>query len=144
MKKFHINDEGDVEFPLDKDHTLFIVATDEGIVLDVWPKENDEDGTVWSIYHFFNEMLPEEEAEKPVKQVKLSKDMPKHIRKRLKKRKDGRWQIKRCDLPRFADGTDHLPNPVEIDGRQKQWVGIGWTDHGPATGKEPLVIVEDE
>jgi hypothetical protein len=81
--------------------------------------------------------------EKEVKHVALSKNMPKHIRKRLKKRKDGRWEIKRSDLPRFADGTDHLPNPAEIDGKSMTWVGIGWTENGPATGKEPLVIVED-
>ena len=66
------------------------------------------------------------------------------LAKRVTKRKDGRLELKRSDMPLFPDHTDDLPNPVEIDGRQKMWVGIGWIDQGPATGKEPLVIVEDD
>jgi hypothetical protein len=67
------------------------------------------------------------------------------LKKLLKKRKDGRWEIKQEGLPLFPDHTDELPGPVEIDGRRKQWVGIGWIDEGPAQGDEPLVVlVEDE
>lgn len=65
------------------------------------------------------------------------------LKKRLKKRKDGRWEIKRSDLPLFPDRTDELPNPAEVDGRRKMWVGIGWVDEGEAQGDEPLVITED-
>lgn len=66
------------------------------------------------------------------------------LRKRLTKREDGRWEITLADLPKFPDLTDHLPGPVEIDGRCKRWVGIGWIDEGPATGEEPLVINTEE
>lgn len=62
------------------------------------------------------------------------------LKKRVTKREDGRLEIKLSDMPVFPDHIDKLPNPVEIDGQQKMWVGIGWIDHGPATGKEPLVI----
>jgi sulfite reductase beta subunit-like hemoprotein len=74
---------------------------------------------------------------------KLLKEMEPWLRKRMELRLDGRLQIRRSNLPNFADHVDHLPQPVEIDGEQKQWVDIGWIDHGKATGDEPLVIVED-
>lgn len=51
--------------------------------------------------------------------------------------------MKRSDLPFVLQRTDELPNPIEIDGQSKTWVGIGWVDNGPANGTEPLVIVED-
>ena len=66
------------------------------------------------------------------------------LKKRITKRKDGRLEIKLADLPTFPDHLDELPNPVEIDGQSKTWVGIGWVDNGPATGKEPLVINTEE
>jgi hypothetical protein len=61
-RKFEINDDGDVTLRLDGKHTLIIHAADEGVVLDVWP-DDDSDGSIWSTYHFYNEMLPEEDDE---------------------------------------------------------------------------------
>jgi len=66
------------------------------------------------------------------------------LRKRLKKRKDGRYEIKLSNLPKFPEYIDHLPGPVEIDGQRKRWVGFGWVDEGPATGDESLVINTEE
>lgn len=33
-----------------------------------------------------------------------------------------------------------MPQVVNDGGRRKEWVGIGWIDVGPATGREVLVI----
>lgn len=66
------------------------------------------------------------------------------LKKRVKKRKDGRLEMKLSDMPAFPDSIDKLPNPVEIDGRRKMWVGIGWIDEGEAKGDEPLVILTEE
>lgn len=46
---------------LDDTHELIITRTDEGIVLDSWKDGEDEDGPVWSTYHFTSEMVPEDE-----------------------------------------------------------------------------------
>jgi hypothetical protein len=32
-----------------------------------------------------------------------------------------------------------MPQIVNDEGRRKRWVGIGWVDEGPATGKEVRV-----
>ena len=40
--------------------------------------------------------------------------------------------IKRTELMRMAFcNSSKLPRKVNIDGRAKQWVGIGWIDIGP-------------
>lgn len=66
------------------------------------------------------------------------------LKKKIKKRDDGRMEISLADLPKFPDHMDELPGPVEIDGRRKRWVGIGWIDEGDAEGNEPLVINTDD
>jgi hypothetical protein len=53
---FRINEAGDVELDLDEQHTLIIHRADEGVVLDVWRKE-EEDGATWSTYFFADEMM---------------------------------------------------------------------------------------
>ena len=58
----------------------------------------------------------------------------------MKKRKI----IKLSKMPKFNEGISKLPMPVEIDGRRKQWVGIGWVDEGPADGTEPTLIEVDD
>jgi len=73
--------------------------------------------------------------------VAWTKDLPSRTKEGLKRR-DGRWELPVSDLPRFPEGKDHLPNPLEHDGRQKRWVGIGYVDQGSATGRERLVLVE--
>lgn len=70
--------------------------------------------------------------------------LKKWLKGRVTKRKDGRLEMKMADMPVFPDHIDELPGPVEIDGRSKTWVGIGWVDNGPADGTEPLVITGTE
>jgi hypothetical protein len=41
----------------------------------------------------------------------------------------------------FCD-SKHLPLAVDIGGRRKGWVGIGWIDTGKAKGNE-VKVVED-
>lgn len=53
---FKINDAGDVELVLDDEHTLIIHRADEGVVMDVW-KKGEEDGSTWSTYFFADEMM---------------------------------------------------------------------------------------
>ena len=60
-----------------------------------------------------------------------------------RKKRGPRRTIRLDDLPRFPDATDKLPQPAEIEGRRKRWVGIGWVDEGPATGREPLLVLTD-
>ena len=36
--------------------------------------------------------------------------------------------------------SKQLPPIVEYKGRNKEWVGIGWIDIGPADGKGVLVV----
>jgi hypothetical protein len=58
-KAFTINQTGDVECRLDRDHTLIIHRSDEGIVLDVWRQGERE--AVWGRYFFDGEMIDEYE-----------------------------------------------------------------------------------
>lgn len=52
-----------------------------------------------------------------------------------------RKTIKRGELARLAFcNSKDLPNIVEINGKRKQWVGIGWVDCGEPHGTEILVI----
>jgi len=46
---------------LDEQHELIVHKSDEGVVLDVWKDGGDQDGPVWSTYHFDNEMIPDDE-----------------------------------------------------------------------------------
>lgn len=46
---------------LSPNHELIVHKSDEGIVLDVWKDGEDQDGPVWSTYHFDNEMMPDDE-----------------------------------------------------------------------------------
>lgn len=46
---------------LDVQHELIVRKSDEGIVLDVWKDGGDQDGPVWSTYHFDSEMVPDDE-----------------------------------------------------------------------------------
>jgi hypothetical protein len=66
-----------------------------------------------------------------------------NVKLKTKKRKDGRLEMKRSDLPIFPEARDKMPAPIEHEGRRKLWVGIGYIDEGPATGKEPLVLIDD-
>jgi hypothetical protein len=55
--------------------------------------------------------------------------------------KMGRKTIKRNELCRLAFcNSKNLPNIVEVDGKRKQWVGIGWVDCGEPRGTEILVV----
>jgi hypothetical protein len=41
--------------------------------------------------------------------------------------------ITRAELARLSFcNSDRLPRKINIDGRLKEWVGIGWIDLGPA------------
>lgn len=53
---FKINEAGDVELPLSDEHCLIIHRADEGLVMDVWFKGED-DGSIWSTYFFADEMM---------------------------------------------------------------------------------------
>lgn len=49
----------------------------------------------------------------------------------------------------MVESLDKLPMPAQFGrdlktARSQEWVGIGWIDLGPATGKEPLLVVDDE
>jgi ABC-type transport system substrate-binding protein len=77
--------------------------------------------------------------------MKKKNELEPWLAERMTEREDGRLEMKLKDMPKFPEGQDKLPNPIEIDGQSKTWVGIGWVDNGPATGKEPLVInTEDD
>ena len=53
----------------------------------------------------------------------------------------GRKTIERGELARLAFcNSKKLPNIVEVDGKRKQWVGIGWVDCGEPHGTEILVV----
>jgi hypothetical protein len=55
----------------------------------------------------------------------------------------------------MVESLDKLPGPVEFRGwvghgkkrkllrLQKDWVGFGWTHSGDATGKEPLLCLDE-
>jgi hypothetical protein len=55
----------------------------------------------------------------------------------------------------MVESLDKLPGPAEFRGYVgrgkkrrlvrlcKSWVGFGWTDGGEATGKEPLLVLDD-
>lgn len=52
-------------------------------------------------------------------------------------------RIERSKLARLAFcNSRRMPQVVNDGGRRKRWVGIGWIDEGPATGRECLVIEE--
>lgn len=54
-----------------------------------------------------------------------------------------RKTIKRSELVRLAFcNSDKLPRAVNVGGRLKRWVGIGWVDEGPAQ-KFAVDVVED-
>lgn len=40
----------------------------------------------------------------------------------------------------FCNSKD-LPNPINLNGRRKCWVGIGWVDEGEADGSEEAVVI---
>ena len=51
--------------------------------------------------------------------------------------------ITRAEVARLAFcNSDKLPQKINIDGRLKEWVGIGWIDIGPA--RKGVVTVTDE
>ena len=61
--------------------------------------------------------------------------MPKTATKKRRK------TIKRAELCRLQFcNSPKLPRVINIEGRCKQWVGMGWVDEGKATGKEVKVI----
>jgi len=39
--------------------------------------------------------------------------------------------------------SDDLPDPVEMGGQRRTWVGIGWVNEGDADGSEVLVTEDD-
>ena len=52
-------------------------------------------------------------------------------------------EITRAELARLSFcNSDRLQGLVNIKGRAMEWVGIGWIDTGPATGREKLTVVE--
>jgi len=65
------------------------------------------------------------------------------VKLKTKKRKDGRLEMKRSDLPFSPEARDKMPMPMEHNGIRKRWVGFGYVDEGLATGKEPLVLIDD-
>ena len=49
--------------------------------------------------------------------------------------------IKFAELQRLAFcNSDKMPSYLEIEGRRKEWVGIGFVDLGEADGTEVLVV----
>lgn len=60
------------------------------------------------------------------------------------KKKKKRKTIKLSQLQRMAfRNSPKMPQVVNHDGVRKEWVGIGWIDCGPATGRE-VKVIEDE
>ena len=66
----------------------------------------------------------------------------KTTKRKTKKKSSKREEVTRAELARLSYcNSDRIPNGcVEIDGRAMRWVGIGWVDEGPATGKETMVV----
>ena len=63
------------------------------------------------------------------------------MKTKTKKKKRQPKTIKRAELCRLAFcNSDKLPTIIEIDGRRKWWVGIGWVDEGAPRGDEVKVI----
>jgi hypothetical protein len=61
------------------------------------------------------------------------------------KKQQGKKQrrVKRTDLARMSfTNSPRIPKTVNDGGRSKRWVGIGWVDEGPATGKEEAVVID--
>jgi hypothetical protein len=53
----------------------------------------------------------------------------------------GRKTIEFSKLQRLSvTNSDKLPDTVDICGRRRHWVGIGWVEEGPALGNEVIVV----
>jgi len=53
--------------------------------------------------------------------------------------------ITRSELARLSFcNSDKLPQIVNIEGRLKEWVGIGWVDIGKPDPKYPTMVEEDD
>jgi hypothetical protein len=64
-------------------------------------------------------------------------------RDETKPEKVKRKRITRAKLHELAfTNSSKIDGPVEVDGRSMRFVGIGWVDEGPATGKETLFVGE--
>jgi len=55
-----------------------------------------------------------------------------------------RKTVNRSDLSKMSFvNSDKMPQVIEDNGCRYQWVGIGWVNEGDPTGRETLVV-EDE
>lgn len=85
-------------------------------------------------------------AKKTTKRKSFSRGRPPKKRAAVTPKATGtRKTIQISELKRksFSHAKD-LPGAVEIDGERMEWVGIGWIPAGEPTGKEVLVVDDED